>query len=58
LAEAEVIEMPEEGLYLINDKSYYLRIDDTTAKPIIRNANGHKELIVPVQKKISYSILF
>ena len=58
LAEADMIEMPEEGLYLINDKSYYLRMDDTTAKPIIRNANGHKELIVPVQKKISYSILF
>jgi hypothetical protein len=53
-----MIEMPEEGLYLINDKSYYLRMDDATVKPIIRNANGHKELIVPVQKKISYSILF
>jgi len=59
LAEAEIIEMPSEGLYLINDKSYYLRIDDAgAAKPVIRNSNGHKELIVPVQKKISYSILF
>jgi len=58
LAEADTIEMPSEGLYLINDKSYYLRMDDPSAKPIIRNANGHKELIVPVQKKISYSILF
>lgn len=58
LAEADIIEMPSEGLYLINDKSYYLRMDDAAAKPIIRNANGHKELIVPVQKKISYSILY
>ena len=59
LAEAEMIEMPSEGLYLINDKSYYLRMDDAGgAKPVIRNKNGHKELIVPVQKKISYSILF
>lgn len=59
LAEADKIEMPSEGLYLINDKSYYLRMDDPgAAKPIVRNANGHQELIVPVQKKISYSILF
>ena len=59
LAEAHMIEMPSEGFYLINDKSYYLRIDDAGAvKPVIRDSNGHKELIVPVQKKISYSILF
>ena len=59
LAEADIIEMLSEGLYLINDKSYYLRIDDAgDAKPVIRNSNGHKELIIPVQKKISYSILF
>jgi hypothetical protein len=59
LAEADVIEMPVNGLYLINDKSYYLRIDDAgDAKPVIRDAQGHKELIVPIQKKISYSILF
>lgn len=59
LAEADTIEMPSEGFYLLNDKSYYLRMDDPgAAKPIIRNSNGHKELIVPVQKKISYSILF
>ena len=59
IAEADIIEMPSEGLYLINDKSYYIRIDDAGgAKPVMRNVNGHKELLVPVQKKISYSILF
>jgi hypothetical protein len=59
LAEADTIEMPSDGLYLINDKSYYLQMDDAgTAKPVIRGSNGHKELIVPVHKKISYSILF
>jgi hypothetical protein len=59
LAEADKIETPSEGLYLINDKSYYLRLDDAGgAKPIIRDANGRKELIIPVQNKVSYSILF
>ena len=58
LAEADSIEMPSTGLYLINDKSYYLHIDDASAKPVIRNQNGRKELIVSIQKKINYSILF
>ena len=59
LAEADIIEMLSDSLYLINDKSYYLRIEDGgNEKPVIRDSNGHKELIVPVQKKISYSILF
>lgn len=59
LAEANNIETVSDGLYLLNDKSYYLRIDDAgSAKPVIRNANGHKELIIPAQSKITYSILF
>ncbi len=59
LAEANTIETVSEGLYLVNDKSYYLRIDDAGGgKPIIRDANGRKELIVPIQNKITYSLLF
>lgn len=59
VAEANNIETVSEGLYLLNDKSYYIRIDDAgTAKPVIRDANGHKELIIPIQTKVSYSILF
>lgn len=58
LAVANSIEMPSAGVYLINDKLYYLRIDDAGIKPLIRSVNGRKELIVPIQKKISYSILF
>ena len=58
LAEADSIEMPSAGLYLINDKTYYLRIDDAGNKPLIRGVNGRKELIVLMQKKINYSILF
>jgi hypothetical protein len=59
LAESDKIETLSDGLYLINDKAYYLRIDDAGgAKAVIRDANGRKELIIPIQNKISYSILF
>ena len=59
LAEAPKIEMVSDGLYLVNDKSYYLRLDDAgSAKPAIRDGNGQKQLIVPIQNKLSYSILF
>ncbi|WP_018613622.1 3-keto-disaccharide hydrolase [Segetibacter koreensis] len=59
LAEANNIETVSDGLYLLNDKTYYIRIDDGgNAKPVIRNANGHKEIIIPIQNKVSYSILF
>lgn len=59
LAEGNTIETVSDGLYLINDKSYYLRIDDAGGgKPVIRNSNGRKELIAPIQNKVTYSILF
>jgi len=58
LARAKIIQMISDGLYVLNDKSYYIRLDDIGAKPLIRDANGNKELIVPIQNKISYSILF
>lgn len=59
IAGANNIETVSEGLYLLNDKSYYVRIDDAgSAKPIIRDVNGHKELLIPIQTKVTYSILF
>ena len=59
LATANSIEAGQDGLYTMNDKSWYLKVDTAgNAKPIIRDSNGRKELIVPVQNKISYSILF
>ena len=59
LAEASTIEDMGNGLYLLDDKSYYLRIDNAGgAKPVVRDGNGKKELIIPVQNKIGYSILF
>lgn len=59
LTEASTIEDMGNGLYLLDDKSYYLKIEDAAgAKPFIREGNGKKELILPVQNKIKYSILF
>lgn len=59
IAEGKTIESVSNGLYLVDDKAYFLRIDDAGgASPVIRDANGRKEMIIPVQSKISYSILF
>jgi hypothetical protein len=59
LAEAENISEVSNGLYVIQNKSYYIRIDNAgNSKPVIRDSNGRKELIIPVESKISYAILF
>lgn len=49
----------QNGLYLINNKSYYIRIDDAGGqKPLVRSSNGQQELLVPVQSRLRYSIIF
>ena len=59
LAEAESIVQMSDGMYLIDNQSYYLRLDDAgSSKPVIRDQNGRKELIIPIVKSLSYSILF
>ena len=59
LAEGATIEEKGKGMYLVDGKSYYLRIDDAKGtKPVVRDANGRKELIAPVRGKLGYSILF
>lgn len=58
VANATDIQEVEKGLYLLNDKSYYIKINDTDGKPIIRENNGMQQLIMPIGKKLNYSILF
>lgn len=59
LAVGKSISAVSNDLYLVDDKAYYIRVEDAgNAKPIIRDSEGRKELVVPVQTKISYSILF
>ena len=60
LAEGSSIEALADGSYLIDGKSYYIRLNNAGAvKPLIRPAGNRQELLVPVSSgKISYSILF
>jgi hypothetical protein len=59
LAEGTTIVEQEKGMYVVDGNAYYLRIDDVGgATPLIRKINGKQELIVRVQGKVKYSILF
>lgn len=59
LANASSIVEISSGLYLIEDQSYYLRLDNVNgAKALLRDQNGRKELIIPAGTGLSYSILF
>ena len=59
LAAGKTIEDMGNGLYLLDDKSYYLKIDNADGeKAFIRNAGDKKELLIPIKSKIKYSILF
>lgn len=59
LATANVMEEVSAGFYIIDDHAYYIKLEDTgNAKPLVREQNGKKELILPIQTKITYSILF
>ncbi len=59
VASSSKIEKISDGLYAINDKSFYIQIEDGSAKPEIRNINGSQELLLPVKNnEVKYSILF
>ncbi|WP_158453729.1 DUF1080 domain-containing protein [Pontibacter korlensis] len=59
LAEGGKIEEAGKGMYLVDGKAYYIRIDDAGgAKPLVRNAGGRQELLVPVRERLVYSILY
>jgi len=59
LADAKAIEEISPGLFLVDDKSYYIKVENSESlRPTIREQNGRKELIVPIQDKLTYSILF
>jgi hypothetical protein len=53
------IEPVSKDLYLVDGKAYYLQLEDVgNEKPVIRDAAGGKELIIPVRTKLSYAIIF
>ena len=59
LAEGKKIEEQEKGMYLVDGKAYYLRLDDAGGrKASVRTIGDKQELIIPVGQQLSYSILF
>jgi hypothetical protein len=58
LASASAVEDLGNGLYLVGDKAYYIQLVDGSAKPVIRDADGKKQLIVAIGSKLSYTLLF
>jgi hypothetical protein len=59
LAAGKTIDDMGNGLYLLDDKSYYLKIDNADGeKAFVRNAGDKKELLISIKSKIKYSILF
>lgn len=59
LAAGKTIDDMGNGLYLLDDKSYYLLLENTgSEKAFVRDAGDKKELLIPIKSKIKYSILF
>lgn len=59
LARSERIQQIDRSTYLIGDNAWYIRLDETGgSKAIVRESEGKQELIIPINQKISYSILF
>lgn len=56
LGEGQSITQMPGGLYAINDKEYYIKVDGAT--PVVREVNGIKEIIVPVDSNVKYSIIW
>ncbi|CAL1519294.1 family 16 glycoside hydrolase [Chitinophaga sp. MM2321] len=58
IAVADSITLLPGGWYQVGDKSYYVKMDDAAATPVIRNQDGRTELIVPVKTKVGYAVIF
>lgn len=59
LADAWTISEVSPGLFIIDDKYYYIKIESSNSvHPIVRDVKGRKELLVPIKDKFTYSILF
>lgn len=58
LANASAIDELVQGFYLIDGKAFYLELYETANKPIIRDVDGKKEMIILLGNKLKYSISF
>ena len=59
LVSGKKIEKLSGNLYLIGDKEFYLRLDNIgKIKPVLRGTGDKQELLLPLQKELTYSLLF
>lgn len=60
LLSGKKIEPAGNGLYLVDDKSYYLRLDNAggAAAAIRNNTEGGEELLLPLKASITYTLLY
>ncbi len=59
VADGTSIVKVSDGLYSVDNKSYYIQLSDKNVKPEIRGANGQQELLIPLQGgELKYAILF
>jgi len=57
LAEGSTIQSVASDLYVVDDKQYYIKVNPSL-QPVVRDANGKKELIVPMSNALKYSIIW
>jgi len=58
LARGANIKEVGKGTYLIEDKAYYLKLEEGSVQPTVRNVSGQQELIIPVKESLVYTLLF
>ena len=58
IAKGSEIESLGKNVYLVDNKKYYVQLEETGgAKPIVRNAGSQQELIIPLRDGLHYAIL-
>lgn len=58
VAEDNIINEIGKNEYIIGDKSYYVNLDlDKKSKPIVRESNGKKQLLVHLNQRVYYTIV-
>jgi hypothetical protein len=63
LAQGARITRQGEGTFVVGDRSYFIAIPAGTTQPIVRQQNGHDELLLPVrfdrgESRVAYSIVW
>jgi len=63
VAQSSSIVLQKDGSYMIGDKEYIIKIKSIDAKPIIRDINNKKELLLPFQfangnSQVSYAFIW